>query len=321
MESIGSTGFSGNHPYTRTNQFLLPLRANRQYYFAISTEKRYLLQKITLKKDSNDRKTISQWVEERLATGAFGFSVLMLKSALPGHSRIALKRSLSRLSEKGEIISVYKGYYLIIPPQYRSRGTLPPALFIDSLMAHLERPYYMALLSAATYHGAGHQQPQEFFVITGFPVMRPIRKKGLKINFISIRRIPEHLLVRMKTEAGYLNISSPILTACDLVKFSKRVGGMNRVAAVLEELVSDLPPSAFFTEAFGDIPVATLQRLGYLLEHVCGFKSHADALFDATESRRSSFFRLPLKASGIVHGNSVENRWKVAANVVIDIEN
>ena len=44
-------------------------------------------------------------------------------------------------------------------------------------MKELDRPYYLALLNAAAYHGASHQQPQEFFVVTGFPVLRPMQKR------------------------------------------------------------------------------------------------------------------------------------------------
>ena len=32
-------------------------------------------------------------------------------------------------------------------------------------MAHLSQPYYVALLSAAAYHGAAHQKPQVFQVM------------------------------------------------------------------------------------------------------------------------------------------------------------
>lgn len=140
-----------------------------------------------------------------------------LLNLLPAYTEIALKRALSRLSGKGKIISVYKGYYLILPPQYALKGILPPSLFLDAFFQFLERPYYVSLLSAAAYHGASHQQPQEYYIMTNFPAMRATQKKGLKINYISIDKISEKLLEKRKTEAGYLSISNPLLTAIDLV--------------------------------------------------------------------------------------------------------
>jgi hypothetical protein len=101
------------------------------------------------------------------------------------------------------------------------------------------------LLNAAAYHGASHQQPQEFFVVTGFSVMRPMQKKGLKLNYISKKEISATLLDISKTEAGYLKISNPALTATDLIQYAKRVGVINRVATVLAELAERILPNAF----------------------------------------------------------------------------
>ena len=108
-----------------------------------------------------------------------------------------LKRAFDRLSIKGRIISIYKGFYLIVPPEYASRGLLPPMLFIDSLMQYIGKPYYIGLLSAAALHGAAHQQPQEFFVVPDTKQTTTL-KKGLKVNYIIKKDIPESLLETKK---------------------------------------------------------------------------------------------------------------------------
>ena len=77
---------------------------------------------------------------------------------------------------------IRSGFFVIIPLEYRSTMTLPPEWFIADLMACLEQPYYVGLLSAASLHGAAHQQPQQFQVVTTVP-QREIRKKGLAIRF------------------------------------------------------------------------------------------------------------------------------------------
>jgi predicted transcriptional regulator of viral defense system len=263
---------------------------------------------------------ISQWIGDLQSHGRHAFSLDVLVDELPNYTTIGYKRALSRLSAKGQIISILKGYYLIIPPQYISKGILPPAQFLDSLMKHLQRPYYLAMLNAASYHGASHQQPQEFFVVTSFPVLRPTQKKGLKINYISKKEIPEILLETKKTESGYLKISNPALTACDLIQFEKRVGGINRVATILNELVEAIQPEMFNTALIQYASVTSLQRLGFLLERTFNNNMLADALHLALLQNKSTLFRIPLKASKSVKGFSSDERWKVIVNIEIDIE-
>src|SRR5659263_273828 len=96
---------------------------------------------------------IGNWIEKLQSLGKSAFSLELLIHELPNYTAIGIKRSLSRLSAKGQIVSIYKGYYLIIPPQYASKGILPPAIFLDAFMIFLERPYYLALLNAAAFWG------------------------------------------------------------------------------------------------------------------------------------------------------------------------
>lgn len=260
------------------------------------------------------------WIDLLQSQGRNAFSTEQLRKDLPDYTTIGIKRALSRLSKKGDIISIYKGYYLIIPPQYASKGLLPPAIFLDYFMKFLGRPYYLALLNAAAYHGAAHQQPQEFFVVTIFPVLRHTLKKGLKVNYISKKEIPEGLLEIKKTESGYLKISSPVLTATDLIQFEKRVGGINRVATVLNELSEVIKPDDFNDLILANTPVTALQRLGYILDKVIENKLLADALFKILERVGAKLFRIPLKASAPINGFSTDERWKVIINTEIEID-
>lgn len=263
---------------------------------------------------------IASWSEKILAQGRFGFGLAELKAGNKEMSDSAVKSALKRLSDKGKVLSVFKGYYLIISPQYSSKGILPPQLYIDAFMKHLQRPYYVSLLNASAYHGASHQQPQEYFVMTGFPVLRPTQKKGLKINYISIKEIPESLIEKRKTEAGYLNISNAALTAGDLIQFEKRVGGLNRAATVLNELAEVIKPNDFIPAVLQHVHVSALQRLGYLLEAVCFNAELADALFEAMKGEKLRFFRIPLKAAKEARGFSSNNRWQVIVNTEIEID-
>ena len=260
------------------------------------------------------------WVENLQARGRTAFTLQDVRKAFTDHSEAAIKLSLNRLSKKEKILSIHKGYYLIIPPQYASRGILPPTLYLDDLMKFLERPYYIGLLNAASFYGASHQQPQEFFVFTSFPVLRPTKKKGVKVNYISKKEIPEQLLQSRKTETGYLKISSPELTATDLVQFEKRIGGMSRVATVLNELTDEMKPQYFTKQFLKKIPVTAIQRLGYLLEKILNKEILATHLYEESQNTKLNFFRIPLKASGKTKGFPFDEKWKIIINTEIEID-
>lgn len=264
--------------------------------------------------------SVREWIRKLQSEGKHSFSLVSLKKELPASTITGVKRALSRLSFKGQIISIYKGYYLVIPPQYSSIGILPPSSFVDSFMNFLERAYYMALLTAAAFHGASHHQAQEFFVVTGFPVLRPFQKKGVKMNYISKKVIPGGLLESRKTESGYLKISNPVLTAADLIQFEKRVGGINRAAIVLEELAEAIKPGDFSQLFVRTTPATTLQRLGYLLENVINNQKLSSALYKQMIKTGVNFFRTPLKPSTSSRGFSSDERWKVIINTIIETE-
>jgi len=261
---------------------------------------------------------IGSWVEQLQRMGKHSFSLELLEKELPNYSSIGYKRALSRLSAKGQVVSIYKGYYLIIPPQYASRGILPPAIFLDTFMKYLGRPYYLALLNAAAYYGAAHQQPQEFFVVTTLPAMRPTLKKGLKVNYIGKKEIPVTFLETKKTESGYLTLSNPVLTATDLFQFERRVGGLNRIATVLNELAEEIKPRDFSLALIESTPVAALQRLGYILDNVIERKDLANGLYQALKQAKTNLFRIPLKGSVPAKGFSSDERWKVIVNTEIE---
>ncbi|MCK6639434.1 MAG: type IV toxin-antitoxin system AbiEi family antitoxin [Bacteroidia bacterium] len=269
---------------------------------------------------SRIERNIEPWLNEQLASGRYGYSLEEIKKAFPESSDIAIKFALIRQAQKGKILSVHKGYYIIIPPEYATKGILPPALFLDGLMKSLKRPYYVALLSAAALHGAAHQQPQEYFVITVLPVMRSTFKKGMKINYISTQNVPASLIEKIKTESGYINVSKPVLTLVDLVRFEKHIGGINRAANVINELSRMVRTDDINDDLPDHAHVTTLQRLGYILEFACQRNDIADALHAELVKRNSRLVRIPLKAGRQIQGIYPKNRWNVIENIAIDIE-
>ncbi len=263
--------------------------------------------------------SINDWVEHLAAKGRHSFSLKEVRDVFRDDTEAAIKLKLTRLAGKGKIISIHKGYYLIITPQYISRGILPPSMFIDGLMKFLERPYYVGLLNAASFHGAAHQQPQEYFVFSDFPVLRPTRKKGIKINYISKKEVPALFLEKKKTETGYIHISNPALTAMDLVQFDKRIGGLNRAATVLNELAEAIKPEQITVHLLKEVPVTAIQRLGFLLDVILK-QDIGKHLYEVSKKAGLEFFRIPLKTSAPRVGFLSDERWKIIVNSEIEID-
>jgi predicted transcriptional regulator of viral defense system len=270
--------------------------------------------------DSNYNR-LEHWIEECQSKGKLAFNLAELRHSFQSDTETALKRVLDRLSEKEKVVSIFKGYYLIIPPQYSSKGILPPSMFIDGLMKFLERRYYVGLLNAAAIHGASHQQPQEYFVVTEYPVLRPTKKKGLKINYISTKQLPpETLTEKRKTETGYITVSNPMLTAIDLINYEKKIGGLNRASTVISELLETVKRNDVNKELINYASVSTLQRLGFILEDVLNKKIIADRIFSLCKNAGIKFYLIPLKASGKKNKDVQNEKWKLMINTEIEID-
>ncbi len=266
-------------------------------------------------------KRLEYWVEECQSNGKLAFSLSELKRSFANDSETSLKRVLDRLSGKEKVVSVFKGYYVIVPPQYSSKGILPPAMFIDGLMKFLKRKYYVALLNAAALHGASHQQPQEYFVVTEYPVLRATKKKGIKINYISTRQLPpDSLTEKRKTETGYINVSNPLLTAIDLIRYEKKIGGLNRASTVINELVEPVKRNDVNEELINYASVSSLQRLGFVLEEVLNKKELAERIFSLCKKAGMKFYLIPLKTSGKKQKENINEKWRLMINTEIEID-
>lgn len=154
-------------------------------------------------------------------------------------SDIALKRELSRLVARKEIINLRKGFYLIIPPRYSNQEKLPVQLFVDKIFNYLDSNYYLGFYSAAKFHGAAHQQAQREYIMTN-KALANIKKAALDIHFLTTTKWPIKNIIEKKSDAGIFRISSPALTSVDLIHHQNKLGGINRMLAIIEELSEEL---------------------------------------------------------------------------------
>lgn len=259
------------------------------------------------------------WIEKQQSWGKYTFSLNQIKQEFHEISEVAILLALSRLSKKNRIVSIYKSFYLIVPPEYSAKGILPPVQFIDDLMNFIDKPYYVGLLSAAALHGAAHQQPQEYFVVTSTKQITT-KKRGIKINYFTKKKISDNLLYKIKTETGYVKVSTPELTAADLVYYQNRVGGINRVCSVINELSEEIKPGKITGDLVDTLSAPTIQRLGYLFDRLVNQPELARKLYQLALNRKIKFYMQPLTPGGKRTGFKNDKKWKVIINTEVEFD-
>lgn len=263
---------------------------------------------------------MKDWLDFRMLRGRYFFSkkdILDLHLPVSGHS---VENSLTRLSNKGDIMSPWWNFYVIVPVEYRLNGIVPPSFYIDALMSHLGRRYYVALLSAAALNGASHQKPMVYQVMVSGGQLRSGVKNGTRLEFFLRHNLPEEYSVKMKTQSGYINVSGPELTALDLVAREETVGGLGRVAEILTELTDTMRWDETKAGLLDYFNVPDVQRLGFLLERV-GENGLADGLYSLLEGSGKTMRKVGLKRTlGTEDSMPVSRRWKIIENYELDFD-
>lgn len=229
-------------------------------------------------------------------------------------SEESLLQGLFRYKQKKQVAQIRKGFYAIITPEYSRQGMLPYHLFIDDLMKSLNKPYYVALLSASALYGAAHQQPMEYFVIAQTPAPRSIKSRKLKISFLSKNAWEQDDIIQKTTDAGYINVSSPELTALDLLAYVENIG-INRVTTVLYELAQNFKVSSLTRtlKKYSNTPV--IQRLGFIMDKVLDEKKIAEVLLKNLKDRNLSPVLLTTQKP---KNGEIDATWKVIINLEIE---
>jgi predicted transcriptional regulator of viral defense system len=259
--------------------------------------------------------TSTDYIKKLLSFEEYSFSVDEIRRET-GKSNVSIKRELDRLTEKGEIVNLRKGFYLIITPRYSSAQKLPVQLYSEKLFKYLDRNYYVALFSAAKFHGASHQQVQRDYIITEKPKYNDILKNAIDIRFFTTSNWTGKNIQLKKSDAGIYKVSSPAMTIVDLMHHQTKLGGINRMLSVIEELSEELTESDL-VELLNWYPnKSTLQRFGFLLEELGIAEEYQELLF--INLKTINFFPVLLSPKSNETPGAVNNRWKVAVNVKLE---
>jgi len=256
---------------------------------------------------------ISNYLNNLVSKGRYYFTLDELKNSI-NLSLGSIKVGLSRLKKKGEIASPVRGYYIIIPLEYRSLGSLPPDHFIPDLMKFLNIPYYVGLLSAAACYGAAHQQPQSF------QVMLPIAKRDLTIGKVRVtfhknKYLRQCPIININTPMSILSVSSPEATALDLIAYPKASAGFSNILTVLSELVEKMEVNELDKVLNTKREAPVLQRLGYLVE-LLGLDSFTTIILK--HLRNHCFEKAVLNPSNPSKKGDFSKRWKLIINEQIE---
>ncbi|MCY4128901.1 MAG: type IV toxin-antitoxin system AbiEi family antitoxin [Gammaproteobacteria bacterium] len=253
-------------------------------------------------------------IVEYAAFGKHHFTFSEFHSTL-GTTAVAARQALSRLIRKGEIASPARGFYVIVPPEYRRIGCLPADEFIPALMEYRNTTYYVGILSAAQYFGAAHQRPQQFQVVLARN--RPVIACGkVKVAFVARKNIDAVPTVRLNNPRGSIVVSSVEATALDLVGYMHRAGGVDRVAGLLSEIADELNANRLVA-ASESASILWAQRLGYLLELVGAARKTALLKKRVHQHARNFTKLLPSIDAKIIERSK---EWRVLVNANVDPE-
>lgn len=259
-----------------------------------------------------ERSKLAEFVDGLPSRGRYTFDRQEAAQVAGGWNATA-RAVLRRLHDDKRIVRPRQGFYVVVPPEYRTAGAPPASWYIHDLMSFLQQSYYVGLLTAAAIQGASHQKPQEFQVVTD-RATRAIVAGRSRIRFIKKKKIDAAPVQRSKTDTGFMWVSEPAVTAFDLVRYPDVAGGWANIATVLYELAEELDPAALAEVADRLEYFVDVQRLGYLLE-LLAERALAEPL--AVRVGMHLPEPAPLVPGRIERGSELDARWRLHVNAEI----
>jgi len=270
-------------------------------------------------KKISEKIPLSQYLEKLLSEGRRHFTTEEIMQSL-SMSKNTVSNSLSRLARKQRVKMIRKGFGIILG----FGGIEPdPSYFLDAMMNHLGVSYYVGLLTAAKHWGAGHQASMTYQVMVNKSVFKLSFEK-MKIDFIAkLGTFPKDGIKKVASLGGYIQISTPELTAIDLVRFTKKAGHLSNIATVLSELIEKVDLKAF-PIILSDVytPTVTLQRLGFLLDEILNLKKEAVVVAGVLKERRftSTYLSSAKKNNKAMSNFDFNKKWKLYINTKIEAD-
>ena len=235
---------------------------------------------------------------------------------LVGVSKESVPISLQRARDARKIVSVTKGGWVPVPPEYQSAGAPPPIHYTDPMMKHLGHPYYVGFLSSARIHGASHQVPMVLQVVTS-ALLRERRIGGSRIQFIRRAEAANRGVQQHNVETGRVTIATATTTILDVVQAPEKAAGLSNAGNVLGELaIEGLVDGEELAVAAASYPASVAQRAGWIIEHMAsevGAEVELDALADVVAKRDYT----ALDPRSAMEGRR-DQRWRIVINAELE---
>lgn len=254
---------------------------------------------------------VPDWLLSHGRTSASTSEIAKILEVPENRVRARLRNSVRR----SQMFSPARGLWIPIPPEYRNWGATPALEFLDSMMTYLERDYYVGWLSAAEILGASHQRPQ----VTQVAVSSQLSNLSIgrtRIRFRTRINISQLQCFKHRVSSGYVWVSSPELTALDLVDAPLMGGGLNNITTVLAELATEKHlDDEKLTSIAMNYSTTTIGRLGYILQLV---DSHSNlprlkSLLRSRNKRRPSLLSPSDRRAG-----KVSHDWNLLINTTLE---
>ena len=276
--------------------------------------------------------TIRKWIQSLEEKGIYSFSMQELKEVFPLLKEKTILNTLGTLKKQGKLLPLWNGIYSIVRfvdignatdnKAIREEGK--PYFYIETLMQHLKREYYVALLSAVEVHLSPKEalQANEITVITSLPPLRDSFRGQGKIRYFvkkDIKNLRE-IGVKRKTlpfsiKERTLRVASLELTAVDLLLYEKEIGGIQKAVEVIQRIKKHLSWQELPTEVILSTPVSIFQRLGYVLSFIKE-EELAERLKERVLSTGKKFRRTLLKTDVPEKGGEPFCPiWKIVVNI------
>ena len=274
--------------------------------------------------------TIRKWIQLLEEKGIYSFSMQELKEVFAHLKEKTILNTLGTLKKQGKLLPLWNGIYSIVRfvdignaidnKAIREEGK--PYFYIETLMQHLKREYYVALLSAVEVYLSPKEalQANEITVITSLPPLRDsfrgqgkIRvKKDIKnLREIGVKRKTLPFSIKERT----LRVASLELTAVDLLLYEKEIGGIQKAVEVIQRIKNHLSWQELPTEVILSTPVSIFQRLGYVLSFIKE-EELAERLKERVLSTGKKFRRTLLKTDVPEKGGEPFCPiWKIVVNI------
>jgi len=255
------------------------------------------------------RTTFSRLWDRLLSEGVVSITTMELAERATA-SMEATFRAVHDAKAAGVLFCPAKGLYVLVPPQYRSWGTVPADWYIDDMMNHMGRKYYLSFLTAATRHGASHHASQLFQVVVG-ATTRNRDIGGVHLRFYQTADIKNRPAEQATSPTGRLTVATPETCLLDLAERPDVGGGLNVILEVVPELTIE---SDVLLVAARGRPRAVVRRSGWILS-----RTHPNLRLDDLRELAAPDLHNPtplLPTTGSARGE-IDPDWGVAVNTLV----